>query len=398
MPLRPKKKKRMKPPKKLRKKRKHIINNDITLLPDNILSQIRFDNTPIIPPRGSIRIAYLPNTYNILWKVSTLTVFARTLTQWFDLFSIYNKHELNLCEPIDPNPENPFFNGKDFSNEGLTLLLKNIRYRWLLRKFVLNIRKRIMNKRIIGIEDLCTTIRIPEEFIVRIYDWKSKSIYLFHTQTILKLILEKLKYSSYGIAVPKLPKNPYTNIPFTLGQLIIIVGQIITNLAKNHRVIPDLLLSYRKCNYDIVNFFNVNKKDLHIHAACNFFSNKDDTDVREISGEIIEDIYTEHGKLRGWTTVLKYVKERTVRHDLLVRWDALLLSFWIYQNHLIYHGWSSFSRMIDEFYVLHKETLQWHRHGYQIIYHRPVSTTQGVLFITTLDDVAQMLENIVLDN
>ena len=259
-----------------------------------------------------------------------------------------------------------------------------------------------MERRIIGEEDLCTTLRIPTESVVRIYDWKSKSVYLFHTQTIMKLLLDKLKYNSYGIACPIVAKNPYTNIAFTLGQHIAIVSQIITNLAKSHRMIPELLLSYRNHKYDIPMFFADNKIKLHIHAACSFFANKDDAIVREITAEIIDDLYNEYGNRPGFARVIGHVTGRTLRQDLLVRWDFLLLSFWIYQNHLVLHGWSSHESMIDEFHVLHRESIYWHRNRNVYNSRRQTSVTPGILHVAeinvVLDTVADLLENIIIHN
>ena len=356
----------------------------------------------IFPPQGSIRIAYLPDNCSVSWKIIELTSVSRTLKQWFSHFATMDKSVFATNVPIDPNPENPFFHRKAFSIEGVKILYKNLHYRWLIRKFIRKIRLRIMERRIIGEEDLCTTVRIPSESVVRVYDWKSKSVYLFHTQTIMKLILDKLKYNSYGIACPIVAKNPYTNIAFTLGQHISIVSQIITNLAKNHRMIPDLLLSYRINRYDIPMFFANNKTKLHIHAACSFFANKDDAVVREITGEIMEDLYEQYGNRPGFARVTQHVTERTLRQDLLVRWDFLLLSFWIYQNHLVLHGWTSHEPMIEEFHTLHRETIYWHRNRNAYTPRRPVCAARGTLQIAqvniVVDAVADLLENIIIHN
>jgi hypothetical protein len=373
-------------------------------IPTNILTQYlqALKGEIIYPPQGSIRIAYLPDNYTVSWKIIELTSISRTLKQWFSHFAAIDKSMFLTTVPIDPNPENPFFGRKLFAVEGVQILYKNLRYRWLLRKFIRHIRLRIMERRILGEDDLCTTLRIPSECIVRVYDWKSKSVYLCHTQTIMKLILDKLKYNSYGIACPIVAKNPYTNIAFTFGQHIAIVGQIITNLAKNHRMIPDFLLSYRNNKYDIPMFFAQNKIKLHIHAACSFFANKDDAVVREITGEIMEDLYEQYGNRPGFLRVMKYVTERTLRQDLLLRWDFLLLSFWIYQNHLVFHGWNSHDLMVEEFHTLHRETLYWQRNRNVINQQRPVYIPHETLHLTqvnvVVDIVADLLENIIIDN
>lgn len=322
-------------------------------------------------PRGAIRLAYLPKDYTVCWKVNVLTSHDRTLREWHTCIYSYLVSYFPYTVPVDPNPHNPFFGRTLFANEMTEILLQNLRYRWLLRKYIHTLRLRIMNRRVIGTEDLSTTVVIPKESLVEVYDLPSRSVYRFHTQTIMRIILNSLSYSSYGIACPLVAKNPYTNIAFTMGQLIRIVEQITINLARFHRMIPDPLFSYRMGNYNIATYFNENKLRLHLHAASTFFANKEDRDVIEIYGEIMEDVYVELREPLGMRAVTEVVKNRKARSDLQKRWDTIVRAFWVYQNHTVFVGWLSYRAMVREFELLHEQTYELCR--IQRVRPRPVS-------------------------
>ena len=395
-----------------RNRRKHKIGKKRGLIETDTLFQLRMERCCRmiqgkgygLPSPGSIRIMYLPKNYNISWKFNTIMACDRTLGQWYTCISSYLTNPLNDSVPEDPNPLNPFFRHTQFAHELRIILMKNIRYRWLQRKYIYKLRMRIMNRRIVGDEDLSTTLPIPEESLVAVYDIRTRNVYRFHTQTIMRILLNALNYSNYGIACPTIAKNPYTNLQFGYNQLIRIVEQITINLARNHRMLPYPLHSYRTQNYDIASYFSVNKTQLYIQAAKTFFANKDDADVREIYDEIMEDVYAELQNPRGFRYVTRFVIARTVREDLQNRWDVVVLSFWLYQNHRVFYNWRSYQTMLDEFNYLHNETYQLLRTRNSATIRRPVSLAaaqaQGVVILpvqlTELTDVVGMLENIMI--
>lgn len=232
---------------------------------------------------------------------------------------------------------------------------------WCIRKWILRIRQRIMDKRIVGAVDLYTMDPIPPESMVAVYDPRSKSKYLFHTNTISRAILSALTYSSFGIAYPKAPMNPYTNIPWSIGQVICIVGQIIHNLNRNHCSIPHYIYLFRKEKYDITQFSIVNKARLQMDATVSFFKKEDDAYRNLIYTEIIEDLYTENSDMlmSGWRSVRSLVLLQNLPPRLKALWDTLVLSAWMWQNHGIA------PLLIDdldlEFLTVHGETMAWWR-------------------------------------
>jgi len=231
---------------------------------------------------------------------------------------------------------------------------------WCIRKWVQRVRQRIMDKRVLGAEDLYTMEAIPPESLVAVYDTTHKTKYLFHTNTISRSILYGLTYSAYGIASPKMPTNPYTNIPWTIGQLIAIVGQIAHNLNRNHCMLPNYIYLFRKEMYDISQFFLANRTKLHVDAAYAFFKKEDDAYRDLIYSEIVEDLYAEHRNLlvSGWRIVRSIVLTQRLPLRLKARWDNLVLSSWLLQNHHM--------TLLEEdigvvFLSVHMDTMTWWR-------------------------------------
>ena len=241
------------------------------------------------------------------------------------------------------------------------LFRENIGVRWTIRKWVDRVRRRIMDKRIVGEVDLYTTEEIPSDALVSVYDLKSKSKYMFHTNTICRILLSGLMYNSYGIAEPKAPTNPYTNIPWSIGQLICIVGQIIHNLNRYHCAIPYYIYLFRKETYNLKTFLTVNNTVLQIDASVVFFKNASDPYRNEIYNELVDDLYLDnHDQLTSdWRTARSLIVNRNIIYTLMEKWDLLVLSSWIWLNHKIVY--MQIEDIDAEFIKLHFETMAWWR-------------------------------------
>ena len=255
------------------------------------------------------------------------------------LKSILMSYDRGLCDWIDfitKHKQSPFAFYKEKILMFEELFYRNQRLRWNIRAWIAKVRRRIMDKRIIGEEDLCTTMPIPLEAQVAVYDTSSRNKYLFHTNTIINSFLSRFQYSSYGIAAPKYPNNPYTNIPWTIGQSIAIVGQIFRNQALHHRMPHTLIIGYRLACYNIDRFFIENERPLHIHAAVTLFKTMDNPETREIYDEVLDDIFETGEEIIGYKSIKRAIKWRELPHEIMVRWDAIVLAFWLYSNYRIF--------------------------------------------------------------
>jgi len=294
------------------------------------------------------------------YALQHIWAYDRTLTEWNALIKSYIEElptkfwGLSLTSPSHPWHE--------YCKTGETIqafFIQNQRMRWIARKWIMRCRTRIMKKRVIGIEDIYTCAPIPANARVQVFDYKTRSVYQFHTNTMIKLILTQLNYGSYGIPSPTAPKNPYTNIPWNIVQLISILSQITMNLMNHHRVIPELLYNYRVSGYNLAKFYAKSRIKLCINTAISFFKNTNDPDAQEIFIETYEDLADYTGlPLFKSNTVKQLIKRQKISKELYTSWVDLIISYWIYSNHAFFYKINRMEDFTTQFQSLFQKTRQ----------------------------------------
>jgi hypothetical protein len=251
---------------------------------------------------------------------------------------------------------NPFYYSQTIAAHLDDLMSFNIMLRMNILKCVQRRLLAKMDVRVVGEDDLHTTTCIPQNMMVAVYDFPTRAKYVFHTNTILRMILSSLYYSAYGISNPKQPKNPYTNLVWTKYQLMSITQQIIRNMANCYRLPPALFLNYYNCNFNLSEFAKFCEKELGIRAAEELFKNKDDRETREIYGETIDDIASDLDfSLPARLSDL--VVNRKLDAPLQKKWDDLVIAAWIYTNiHVLYGNFTCYDEITDTFRDIYKET------------------------------------------
>lgn len=307
-----------------------------------------------VPQCGSIRpISHDYGYYSSDMFYVTALSHDRTLSEWMEFIDRSIKHEYIYS----------FVKG--FGKRISEFFYMNQRIRFICRKWILKMKLKIIKKRIIGCPDLFTTLPIPIESTVRIVDYKSKSIYVFHTNTAVRLILSGLMYNSYGITNPYIPKNPYTNMEWNVGQLTSIVGQIGCNLSPLQRFLPAWLRRFRQSSYTIRLFKINNDHKLNIAAANSFFKNIHEPDVVIIYGESVDDIfkYIVDELPEGYAIVKKLVMRRATPPALLVKWDSLVIAWFLYNNcDILQHPYNTLDALYAAVRSTTVHTLKWWRH------------------------------------
>lgn len=308
-----------------------------------------------LPPRGTIRFLSVGHqSAGLNWFNCTICSHDRTLAEWRALIEEWRK----------PTPFSGLIYGpyesRSAAAEALEALLeKELKLRWIIRKFLARIRYRIYSRRSVGeLEDLYTTLPIPAADMIKIMDYSSKSIYCFHTTTALKIIMSALTYNNYGIAAPVAPKNPYTNIPWNLGQLISLTTAIGLRLWAQHRKIPALLTSYRDCAYDLAKFLEINRRELNVEAALGFFRAHYSEDVRGVYEDSLIDLYDEAFGTREQQhrTIRRLAVQRLLEPEFMTRWDRLAFDGWMYMNHRFLHYSPSYDELLDDLRMLHVDS------------------------------------------
>ncbi len=316
-----------------------------------------------VPPKGTIRFFTIPLGAHGPWYMNEILSHDRTLSEFFLL--IRNWQGGVLPEKYDESLEsgNPFTTRRAAAKFLTKLLAKELRLRWFARKFVARLRERVYSRRTVGADcDLYTTEPVPEHARVVVHDRASRSRYVFHVKTAIQNIRSGLCYSNFGIACPQVPKNPYTNTPWSYAQLICIVGQILAHthlsLRINH---PQDILQFRLCDHDVSKYFSEHKEALQLKGAQSFFQEIHNRDLNSIRAELVDDFYESigHDVCSGWRIVQAFALERLLSDELNARWDKLLCSFWIYLNFQKCVHFESYDCMMEEFMNLHTDSYAW---------------------------------------
>jgi len=283
---------------------------------------------------------------------------------WKELILMRKKYESSLLQIVFPNALVDYENG----------MRKEMRVRALIRKWIGNVRRRVMLNKGVNEDDLYTTEAIPEGARVRVCDYKSQRFYDFHVTTIIRIFTSALFFNNWGIPDPQMPKNPYTNLTWNTGQLVSITQQIIACLNRSNRIIPSHLAQFRLGRYDVDRFFEDNVLALRIHAAQDYLKNLNDPDVMDSYIDTLNDLYdSSYEVYTNQATVHRLVVTRKLSTDLLRRWDKLVIDNWIYTNHAhLMHPWKAYEDMIEELDELHKLSTQWWSTQPRRIVRRPV--------------------------
>lgn len=300
------------------------------------------------PLRGTIRFLHISKDTVPFWISNILYSCDKSLTEWYTTLQNYKQNSAGFT----------FIS--DATNMLEAMVMKQFQLRTLARKCIRNIRIRIAERRVIGEIDLYTTTPIPKNSQVRVYDFASKSVYVFHTQTAIRIILSGLQYSLYGIPNPHMPKNPYTNMPFHYTQIMTMMEQIFINCARVHHIPPARLFHFRKCMYSIELFSTIYRHNLNMESAKTLLHSFHDPVSLGFYMEVLNDtIQAEALNTPRWNIIQTYIQNRSLPTDILQRFDNVVVSLFLYQNHRISYTFRTYEAMLTELERAYRAALQW---------------------------------------
>ena len=334
------------------------------------------------PPykKGAFTFLYDPinGDKNMVWLNDRLSI-PRTYREWSDLVSEFRTPVWNTAPHAATSgfkwkpPPYPDYKQGDYLHPYFhrdvvaTLLegwwLRNQRLRWLCRKWIHRIRIRKIAQRQHGLVDLATCEAIPVAHRVTVFDVPSRSVYHFHTATIHRALLKDLLYQRYAVPAPTAPKNPYTNLTWTLGQMCVILDQIQGNMWRSrHRFVDCVLVKFRQAAYDVAEFQRIFSKHLMFRSAVAFFKDPTNDDWEDIYIETFDDIMSysdvslRNNQIRN---VRNYLVHRSLPKDILDLWDNLMIAYWIHENNGESLGFSTLEELYAEAARLTMQTHVW---------------------------------------
>lgn len=102
--------------------------------------------------------------------------------------------------------------------------LREYKLRWIFRRLLNRWRIRYMDKRFKKEVDPITLCEPIKEVFV--YDWSVKKKFVFDAKALSQAMETNLLYHEGGFALPKYPRNPWTNLSFTYIQMLSIFYQL----------------------------------------------------------------------------------------------------------------------------------------------------------------------------
>ncbi len=210
--------------------------------------------------------------------------------------------------------------------------LRNQWIRGQMQRVLMFLRGRIMARRIIGLQDVGTLEAIPPSQLVRVQDWRTKSTYHFHVDTIHRHIVGALRYQSMALSMPQIPKNPYTNLPWSVGQLLVLYDQMHGRMWSNGRRFMDpVTQAFYVSQLSMDRFRILYGSTLDVDCARRFFHDHTSDYWELLYTEALQDMFTFLHPAEKFR-IQALIVDRSLPADLLRQWDNLVFAFWCYDN------------------------------------------------------------------
>jgi hypothetical protein len=231
--------------------------------------------------------------------------------------------------------------------------MKNLLRLWLVRKSL---------KRQIGHDsDIMTMEPIPEAEQCRVVCIQTRSLYVFSGTALLKSMRSNIECQVVAIPDVKTPKNPFTNIRFTFGQLLELYNQLLGWCAKKHHALPASIALFRETEFRPHLMVKLHHNYLQYRAAIASFM---DDDVRgdffiETLDTVIESYsyaMSNYSPILMSTDRFEIWFEKDRRHYLMRSWRLIVADYWYYEQtgHLAREHWRSEMCIIQDINVLMK--------------------------------------------
>jgi len=283
----------------------------------------------------------------------------RTITEWNTLFTSYESYD--RCPQKEwslGDHYNPFIHWKAVGTHLRIEYQHQMKLRWLVQKWVQRLRIRIYKRRLVGETDLHSLEPITPRDAVQVNCYRTKSLYQFHLNSILRMIRENLSFEQWGRADPLPPRNPYTNQAWSLYQLMGLVQSVQIKLAERGKVVPSFLSQFVEAEYCVTKYYKHNKLQLGVDATTRFFQSSDSVGVRY---ELLYQLFDQIDKL-DQQSIYQCVKRKECPGYLQHHWEQLLQNKWIHDNYGYSpkYGWRDSYEQTITIQRIYSRTLGWY--------------------------------------
>jgi hypothetical protein len=261
---------------------------------------------------------------------------------------------------------NPFLMTADIVKEAQRLFEQNQVWRWSMKNlFRLWVLRKALRRRIGEDTDMETLAPIPPEEQCRVVCMQTRSLYVFSGSALLKSMKSNIECQVAGIPEVKAPKNPFTNLPFSYGQMLELYNQLMLWCAKKGRPFPTSMSLYREASFRPYLMVKLHHNYLQYRATVTGFM---DDDIRgtvflENLDTILEsysDRMSNYNENIMSTQRFAAWLKKDPTHYLIRTWRRIVADYWYYEQtgHLAREHWRSELSIVHDIDVLLKASEQ----------------------------------------
>jgi hypothetical protein len=269
-------------------------------------------------------IILLPKSCIKPWLVGASLCMGSTYTEAHTLIEHYSAfaNENPFTKYATTFKKVPFFGiTKGLVKDLEELLSKSMRVRIAFKNLLrIWIAKRVMKQA----SDVDVVTLDPPQKPVSVWDWKSRKIYTFEARTILIDIQRRILTHEGLFPVSKLPRNPYTNLELTVGQLFHCYEQL-----KGYQLTHWTLEQLRVANFSWFDFLNAQATSLRMAALKSIYKDQTSEDFRAYVLDFIEAEHENNG-IHCASLTYAWALIHRPEDTLVQKWKNLCYKFYHY--------------------------------------------------------------------
>ena len=280
---------------------------------------------PNVAEEGGLPLDTIRTSLSVDLPFSKFEDHINTLTSPYQQFKQYNESEMTkkfatVFGRSNPNKQYLIYRQIWDKFTEIRYQMRRLLNSWLLKK---------SQKKILPIPNY-ETMEDPEPSnCVEWTDIENRCTYRIHGDTLVKSMKMYLHHSDYGFPEPLTPKNPTTNAPFTLGQLIHLTYEIYLWCGKNRKPVPYILTKYQEAQFCLTKMVLKNRPEMTLYACRDLFKEIGQPDAIEMWLDMIEEYGTLFPSLSRdeletemplWIASL----DATEHNHILANWTSIL--------------------------------------------------------------------------
>lgn len=195
-----------------------------------------------------------------------------------------------------------------FRNQMVRTVFKRLAQLWLYKKY---------KGRFLNTTDVAT-LEVPKKAI-HVFDSKAKGSYIFEASTLKRSIDSDLSFTDWLFPDPLMPRNAWTNCPFTLAQLVAIQKGM-----YKHEITSPYLELFKKTRWRILPYLETYKVPIKLEGLKNMIRNRTSDEFITLMTEFIEDEHEYHDiEFQTHLVILKWAVTNCINDTYILQWIPL---------------------------------------------------------------------------